>query len=75
MIKLRNRHLAALAAVAGLGIGAVAVPAAALAASHPSTVKVVKADPASLDKPGTKDATSHDSTADKTSSVDRAPDG
>ena len=72
MIKLRNKHLAALTAIAGLGIGAVATPAFALAASHPGTAKVVRADPPSPDKPGTKDGTSRDTKVDKTSSVDKS---
>jgi hypothetical protein len=71
MIKLRNKHLAALTAIAGLGIGAVATPAVALAASHPSTAKVVRADPPSPDKPATKDGTSRDTKVDKTSSIDK----
>ena len=71
VIKLRNKHLAALTAIAGLGIGAVATPAVALAASHPGTANVVRTDPRSPDKPGLKDGTSRDTRVDKTSSVDR----
>ena len=71
MIKLRNKHLAAFTAIAGLGIGAVATPAVALAASHPAHTKVVNRDPASPDKPGTKDGTSRDTKVDRTSSVDK----
>ena len=41
MINLRNTRLAAASAVAALGIGAVAAPAGALAASHPSKAKRV----------------------------------
>ena len=72
MVKLRNKHLAARTAIAGLGIGAVATPAVALAASHPRTAQVVKADPPSPDKPGTKDGRSRDAKIDKTSSRDRS---
>jgi hypothetical protein len=72
MIHFRNKQLAALTAIAGLGIGAVAAPAVAVAASHPAHAKVVQRDPASPDKPGTKDGTSRDTRADKTSSVDRS---
>jgi hypothetical protein len=73
MINFRNKQLAAFTAIAGLGIGAVAAPAVALAASHPSTAKVTKSDPASPDKPGTKDGRSRDTKVDKTSSVDKSP--
>jgi len=72
MINLRNKQLAALTAIAGLGIGAVATPAVAVAASHPAHAKVVQRDPPSPDKPGTTDGTSRDMKADKTSSVDRS---
>jgi hypothetical protein len=72
MIKLRNKQLAAFAAIAGLGIGAVAAPAVALAASHPASAKVVKTDPTSADKAGTKDGTSRDTKVDKTSGVDKS---
>jgi hypothetical protein len=64
MIKLRNTRLAAVTAIAALGIGAVAVPAAALAASHPSKAKVV-----TTHKPSTK-APRHDSSSDGASSID-----
>ncbi len=72
MINFRNKQFAAFAAIAGLGIGAVAAPAVALAASHPVHAKVVQRDPASPDKPGTKDGTSRDTKADKTSSIDKS---
>ena len=72
MIKLRNKQLAAVTAIAGLGIGAVATPTVAVAASHPAHAKVVRADPASPDKPGTKDTTKHDTKPDKSGSVDKA---
>ena len=72
MINFRNKQLAAFAAIAGLGIGGVAAPAVAVAASHPAHAKVVQSDPASPDKPGTKDGTSRDTKADKTSSADRS---
>jgi hypothetical protein len=72
MIKLRNKRLAALAAIAGLGIGAVGAPAVALAASNPAPAKVVKTDPTSADKAGTKESTRRDTKVDKTSSVDRS---
>jgi hypothetical protein len=80
MIKLRNKRLAAFAAIAGLGIGAVAAPAVALAASHPGPAKVVKTDPTSADKAGTKDGTSRDAKdgtsrdtkVDKTSGADKS---
>jgi hypothetical protein len=80
MIKLRNKHLAALTAIAGLGIGAIATPAVALASSHPAHAKVVRTD-TSPDRPGTKDVTKHDTTSDKSGSVDKtsvdrsSPDG
>jgi hypothetical protein len=70
MINFRNKQLAAFAAIAGLGIGAVATPAVALATSHPAHTKVVKRDPASRDKPGTRDGTSRDRKVDKTSGRD-----
>ncbi len=41
MIKLSNTRLAALITTAAIGVGAVAVPAASMAASHPSKVKKV----------------------------------
>ncbi len=47
-------------------------PAVALAASHPAHAKVVKSDPASPDKPRTKDGTSRDTKVDRSSSVDRS---
>ena len=72
MINFRNKQLAAFAAVASLGFGAVATPAVALAASHPAHAKVVNRDPASPDKPGTRDGTSRDTKVDKTSSVDKS---
>jgi hypothetical protein len=72
MIKLRNKHLAAVTAISGLGIAAIATPAAALAASHPAHAKVVRTDPASPDRPGTKDTTKHDTKSDKAGSVDKA---
>jgi hypothetical protein len=71
MIRLRNKHLAALTAIAGLGIGAVATPAVALAGSHAGSAKVVRVDRPSPDKPGTKDGTSRDTKVDKTSSIDK----
>jgi hypothetical protein len=71
MINFRNKQFAALTAIAGLGIGAVATPAVALAASHPAHPKFVKSDPASPDKPGTKDGTSRDTRLDKSSRVDK----
>ncbi|HME03450.1 MAG TPA: hypothetical protein VKG38_10530 [Solirubrobacteraceae bacterium] len=70
MIKLRNTRLAAATAIAALGIGAVAVPSAALAAAHPSKAKVVRTDKQSPDKPGTKDVSQHDSKLDTASSID-----
>ena len=70
MINFRNKQFAALTVIAGLGIGAVATPAVALAASHPAHAKVVNSDPASPDKPGTKDGRGRDTKADKSSSVD-----
>ena len=73
MINFRNKQLAAMTAIAGLGIGAVAVPAASLAASHPAHAKVTTRDPASPDKPGTKDGPSRDTKVDRSSSVDRSP--
>jgi hypothetical protein len=72
MINFRHKRIAAMTAIAGLGIGAVATPAVALAASHTAHATVVKSDPASPDKPGTKDATSRDRKVDKTSSVDKS---
>ncbi len=72
MIKLRNKQLAALTAIAGLGIAAIATPAAALATSHPAQATVVKTDPASPDKPGTSDNSKHDTKSDKAGSVDKA---
>jgi len=75
MTNFRNKQLAALTAIAGLGIGAIAAPSVALAASHPGHAKVVNRDPASPDKPGTKDGTSRDTKVDKTSSVDKASSG
>ena len=42
MSKFRNPRIAALATAATLGVGALAVPSAALAASHASKTKVVK---------------------------------
>jgi hypothetical protein len=71
MIKLRNAQLAAVTAIAGLGIGAVATPTVAVAASHPAHAKVVRADSASPDKPGTKDTTKHDTKSDKSGGVDK----
>ena len=65
MIKLRNTRLAAVTAIAALGTGAVSVPAAALAASHPSKTKVV-----TTHKSTTKAAPRQDSSPDKSSSVD-----
>lgn len=65
MIKLRNTRLAAVTAIAALGIGAVSVPAAALAASHPSKPKVV-----TTHKSSAKAAPRHNSSPDKASSVD-----
>ena len=73
MINFRNKHFAAMTAIAGLGIGAVAVPAVSLAASHPASAKVTTRDPASPDKPGTKDGPSRDPKLDRSSSVDRSP--
>ncbi len=73
MINFRNKQLAAMTAIAGLGIGAVAAPAVAMAASHPAHAKVAQRDPASPDKRGSKDGTSRDTKVDKTSSVDRGP--
>lgn len=70
MIDFRNKQLAALTAIAGLGIGAVATPAIAVTASHPAGGKVVNSDPASPDKRGTKDGGSRDTKVDKTSSMD-----
>ena len=64
MINFRNKQFAALTVIAGLGIGAVATPAVALAASHPAHAKVVNSDPASPDKPGTKDGRGRDTKAD-----------
>ncbi len=80
MIKLRNKKLAASAAIAALGIGAVAAPVAALAASQPAHATVVRADPARPDKPGTKDTTKRDTGSEKAgsgekASLDRSPDG
>jgi hypothetical protein len=72
MMNLRNKQIAAMTAIAALGIGAVATPAVALAASHPAHATVVKSAPARPDKPGTKDGTSRDPKVDKTSSVDKS---
>jgi len=69
MIKLRNTQLAAVTAIAALGIGVVAGPAAALAASHSSKTKVV-----TTHKASTKAAPRHDSSSDKASSVEDAGD-
>jgi hypothetical protein len=71
MISFRNKQLAALTVIAGLGIGAVATPAVALAASHPAHAKVVKSDPASPDKPGTRDGRGRDTKLDTSSSLDK----
>ncbi|MGA9857033.1 MAG: hypothetical protein WBQ18_04170 [Solirubrobacteraceae bacterium] len=71
MTKLFNKRLAVVTAIAGLGIGAAATPALSLAASHPGTTTVVRADPRSPDRPGTKDGARRDTKADKTSSIDR----
>ena len=69
MIKLRNTRLAAVSAVAALGIGAVAVPAGALAASHASKVKTVTSH-----KTTTNTAPRHDSSPDRGSSLDSPSD-
>jgi len=70
MIKLSNTRLAAVSAIAALGIGAVAVPAGALAASHPSKAKSVP-----THKTSTKVAPRHDpSSPDAGSSIDSALD-
>ncbi len=71
MIKLRNNRLAALTVLAGLGIGAVATPAIAVAASQPSHATVVKIDPRSPDSPGTKDGSRHDRSIDKAAKLDK----
>jgi hypothetical protein len=70
MIKLRNKRLAAVAAIAGLGIAAVATPTAALAASSPAHATVVKADPVSPDRAGTKEK--RDTASDRAASVEKA---
>lgn len=69
MMNFRTKQLAALAAIAGLGIGVAATPALAVAATHPATANVARSDPASPDKIGT--GTSRDAKVDKTSSVDK----
>jgi len=73
MIKLRNRSIEALAAVAVLGVGSAAVPAAALTASHPAhTTK--STDLQSPDLPGVND-TSPDRKADRGHRDDRGDRG
>jgi len=71
MINFRNKQLAALTAIAGLGIGGAALaPAVAVAASHGTHATVVKTDPASPDRAGTKDGPGRDARTDKTSKLD-----
>ena len=69
MIKLRNTSLAAVSAIAALGIGSVAVPASALAASHASKAKTV-----TTHKTVAKAAPRHHSSPDRGSSLDRPSD-
>jgi hypothetical protein len=66
MIKPRNTRLTAAGALAALAIGAVAVPAGALAASHPSKGKSV-----TVHQARTTTAPRHDSSPDKGASIDR----
>ena len=73
MINFRNKRLAAFTAIAGLGIGALATPAVALAAPQSGHAKVVRSDPPSPDKTGTHDGARRDAKVDKTSSVDKSP--
>ena len=71
MMNFRNKQLAAFAAIAGLGISVAATPALAVAATHPATTNVARTDPTSADKIGTRDGTSPNTKADRTSSVDK----
>jgi hypothetical protein len=70
MIKLTNKRLGALAAMAAIGLGGAAIPGAALAASASGHATVVKHD-RDRDKPGVRDSSRPDS---KTDSVDRSLD-
>jgi len=67
MINLRNTKMAALATSAALGIGAVALPAASLAASHSTSKAKTPATHKTSTKTSTKALTRHDSSPDRPS--------